>query len=227
MGFDFWPRMSERVHSQSTREKADDVPSMEQIATFPLAVYGEDWEMGPPPVSYTTPRNGFLCLIKDTKWCKKWRSNKKLMADHLAQFHSLRMGDPPRGRPPKPGKKPQKRTAQTTLGEEQRSQGNFHLKVWKAKKAKTVSLFLHAASDRSVSIPTIHRDYQKMYYRWRWSDKFQETLRNTRRNVKQYWMKRIEKEPAITWESVKKQVSKLSPFLFAFKFEIQTCTIDL
>jgi hypothetical protein len=223
-------RMLGRAHAQSTREKPPPVPTAEELATFELAQYNVHWSMGAQPAGRTTPQNGFYCLIKDTKWCK-FRSTKNAMADHLASCHQLRMGNAPRGRPPKDGKlPPRKRSEQARIGEKDRSSGDFGLKMWKNKKAKMYSCFLHAAKDRSTPIRVICKDYQRMYFRWRYDNAFDTTLRNTWSNVREYWSKKIEEgnDPLLDWTYVKEEVRiSLNPLLFccgyAHRFSYSSC----
>jgi hypothetical protein len=203
--------MRRRVHAQSTREKPPPLPAPEEVESFDPAEYNVHWGMGRGPKGRTTPQNGFYCLIKDTKWCV-FRSTKSAMADHLAACHQLKMGDPPRGRPPKSGNLPPgKRSAQVRIGEKNRASDDFDLKMWKAKKAKMTHCFLHATKDRSTPIATINNDYQQMYYRWRYDSSFLNTLRNTWLNVKQYWTDRIAAgtDLGLDWDYVKEQVCTL------------------
>jgi hypothetical protein len=201
--------MAPRVWAQSKKGKKPDVPGDDEIEQFPLAKYGKDWEMAPPPSGKVTPHNGFRCLLKEDPDCFKWKSSKQLMRTHLAAYHSLQMGDPPRGRPPKAGAKPRakSKSVSSVVSAKDRNNGDFAYKVWKAKRAKTTSCFLHASSDRRTPISEIHQDYQLLYYRWRYGKNFQKTLKNTWVNVRDYWTKRMKEDDGLTWKYIRRKVT--------------------
>jgi hypothetical protein len=223
-----------RGWAQSERAKKPDIPTDDEIAEFPVAKYGKDWTMASPPEGYTTHHNGFRCLLKEESDCFKWKSSKGLMRNHLAAYHSLQMGDPPRGRPPKEGAKPRKKASAgsaSAVSAKDRNNGDFGYKIWKAKRVKTTSLFLHAASDRRTPIETIHQDYQAMYYRWRHSSKFQKTLKNTWVNIREYWTKRMDEQHEgknLTWKYIRRKVSDCVYAIDIFVFMLSTllCFLD-
>jgi hypothetical protein len=134
-----------------------------------------------------------------TEGCVFW-STKAIIVDHLATSHQLKIGNPPRGWPPKVGNLPScKQSAQARIGKKNCASSNFGLKIWKNKKAKMVQCFRHVAKDKSTLIATMNMDYQLMYYCWRYDPSFLKIVRNTWLNMKQSWMDciAIENDPSL------------------------------